>query len=168
VKGYWSCRVEIARARSLLAWKVIIYRKNRFSKKSDPTSQIDRNKLYSGVQLCHGHTPYSQFGMEDFNCVRKVTFSMSRWFMHRSKKVFFAKKMFPEVKFPQISFAAGYLYIMTISRNLLYVFWFEITCARSFPKSRKKSDPEKKATFFSISEQISLSDPNRSIPMVYL
>ncbi len=51
------------------------------------------------------------------------------------------------LKFPQISFAAGYLYIMTISRNLLYVFWFEITCARSFPKSRKKSDPEKKAIF---------------------
>jgi hypothetical protein len=36
-----------------------------------------------------------------------------------------------------------------------------------FLKEGKKNDPEKKATFSSLSEQISLSDPNRSIAKVH-
>jgi len=66
-----------------------------FSKKSDLTSEIFRNKLCSVVHLYHGYTQHSHFGMEDFNCVRKVIFSVSRWYMNWSKKGLFFKKNDP-------------------------------------------------------------------------
>jgi len=81
---------------------------------------------------------------------------------------FFLEKIFPEVNLSQISREVGYLYVLPISRNLLYGSGFEFACTRSIPKSRKKSAPPKKVTLFYISEQISVSDPNRLIPMVHL
>ena len=149
MKGYWSCRVEIARTRSLLSWKCDkLQQKRIFSKKSDPTSEIFRNKLCSVLHPYHAHTQHSHFGMEDVNCVRKVTFSVTRCYMQWSKKGLFSQYLFPEVNFPQITLATEYLYIIPISRNLLFVFWLEIACARSFPKRRGKNWPWKKSYFF--------------------
>jgi len=64
------------------------------------------------------------------------------------EKRVFSQYLFPEVNFPQITLATEYLYIIPISRNLLFVFWLEIACARSFPKRRGKNWPWKKSYFF--------------------